>query len=202
DSEKLLELARKTVDLLRTVPGSVDVNIEQEGPQPQLVIQPDRERCSRYDVSVEDVAKLINTAIGGEPISVLYEGERRFDIVCKFGREYLTSPQAVERLPVPNPRGIPIQLAQVAHISVSDGQTLIAREGGRRRLTVRCDIVDRDQGGFVAEAQRMFQKEIQPLVPEGVRVRWIGMFENLERARKHFAIVIPITILLIYILLV
>src|SRR5207237_6358274 len=77
-----------------------------------------------------------------------------------------------------------------------------AREGGRRRLTVRSDIVDRDQGGFVAEAQRMFEKEIRPHVPEDIRVRWTGMFENLERARVHFAIVIPVTILLIYILLV
>jgi cobalt-zinc-cadmium resistance protein CzcA len=202
DSDKLLELARKTVDLVRRVPGSVDVNIEQEGPQPQLVIQPDRALCSRYDVSVEDLAKLINTAVGGEPIGVLYEGERRFDIVCKFSREYLTSPQAVERLPVPNPKGIPIQLSQVANISVRDGQTLIARDSGRRRLTVRTDIVGRDQGSFVAEAQRMFAKEIQPECPEDIRVRWIGMFENLERARKHFAVVMPVTVALIYVLLV
>src|SRR5436190_948878 len=202
DSEKLLELARKTVDLLRRVPGSVDVNIEQEGPQPQLVIQPDRERCSRYDVSVEDLAKLINTAVGGEPIGVLYEGERRFDIVCKFGREYLNSPQAVERLPVPNPKGIPIQLAQVANISVIDGQTLIARDSGRRRLTVRTDIVGRDQGSFVAEAKRLFDKEMKASVPAEVNVRWIGMFENLERARNHFAIVMPVTVALIYVLLV
>src|SRR5437764_15032760 len=67
DSEVLLKFARQTVDLLRRVPGSVDVAIEQEGPQPQLVIEPDRNLCSRYDVSVEDVAKLINTAVGGEP---------------------------------------------------------------------------------------------------------------------------------------
>jgi heavy metal efflux system protein len=202
DSDKLLELSRKTVDLLKRVPGSLDVNIEQEGPQPQLVIQPDRALCSRYDVSVEDVAKLINTAVGGEPIGVLYEGERRFDIVCKFGREYLTSPQAVERLPVPNPKGVPIQLAQVANINVIDGQTLIARDAGKRRLTVRTDIVGRDQGGFVAEAQRLFEKELKSSVPEDIKVRWIGMFENLERARKHFAVVMPITVALIYVLLV
>jgi len=201
DSEVLLRLARQTVDLIRRVPGSLDVNIEQEGPQPQLVITPDRTLCARYNVAVEDVAQLINTAIGGGPVGVLYEGERRFDIVCKFGREYVTSPQAVERLLVPNPSGVPIQLSQVARIRVVDGQTLIARDGGRRRLTVRSDIRDRDQGGFVAEAQRMFAHEIQPRVPDGVRVRWIGMFENLERARNHFAVVIPVTIGLIYLLL-
>jgi cobalt-zinc-cadmium resistance protein CzcA len=196
DSKELLELGRKTVDLLRRVPGAVDVNIEQEGPQPQLVIQPDRLLCSRYNVRVEDVAELINTAVGGQPISTIYQGERKFDIVVKFGREHLSSVQQIERLPVPNPKGIPIQLAQVAKIEIIEGQTLIAREGGRRRITVRSDIVGRDQGGFVAEAQQLFEKEIQ--APPTVRVRWIGMFENLVRARNHFAVVIPVTILLIY----
>src|SRR4029079_9411941 len=135
-------------------------------------------------------------------MGVLYEGERRFDIVCKFSREYLTSPQAVERLPVPNPKGIPIQLSQVATITVTDGQTTIARDSGRRRLTVRTDIVGRDQGGFVGEAKRLFEKELRASVPDDVTVRWIGMFENLERARNHFAIVMPVTVALIYVLLV
>lgn len=200
DSKELLELGRKTVDLLRRVPGAVDVNIEQEGPQPQLVIQPDRLLCSRYDVRVEDVAQLINTAVGGQPISQIYQGERRFDIVVKFGREHLRSVQQIQRLPVPNAKKIPIQLGQVAKIEIVEGQTLIAREGGRRRITVRSDIVGRDQGSFVADAQKLFEKEIQ--VPGTVRVRWIGMFENLVRARNHFAVVIPVTIVLIYALLV
>ena len=196
DSEVLLDLCRRTVDLLRKVPGSVDVNIEQEGPQPQLVIQPDRALCARYNVRIEDVNRLINTALGGEPVGTLYEGERRFDIVSKFDRAYLSSPQAVGRLPVHTADGVPVPLSQVARIEVVDGQTLIARENSRRRMTVRCDIVGRDQGGFVAEAQDRFQEEIK--VPEGYRVSWLGMFENLERARKHFLILIPITLAVIY----
>lgn len=90
---------RRGGNLLRRVPGAVDVSIEQEGPQPQLVIQPDRLLCSRYDVRVEDVAQLINTAVGGQPISQIYQGEQRFDIVVKFGREHLRSVQQIERLP-------------------------------------------------------------------------------------------------------
>src|SRR5439155_15050124 len=84
DSDVLLDLARQTVDFLRQIPGAVDVSIEQEGPQPQLVIQPDRSLCARYNVRIEDVNRLINTALGGEPIGTLYEGERRFGIVAKF----------------------------------------------------------------------------------------------------------------------
>jgi len=145
------------------------------------------------------VTRLINIALGGEPIGTLYEGERRFDIVTKFDRAYRRSPQAIGRLPVHTADGVPIPLSQIAKIELVDGQTLIARENSRRRMTVRCDIVGRDQGGCVAEAQNLFEKEMS--VPNGYRVSWLGMFENLERARKHFLVLIPVTIAVIYILL-
>ena len=198
--EVLLELAQQTAEVLKRVRGSLDVNIEQEGPQPQLLIQPDRARCAQYDVNIEDVNQLINTALGGEPVGTLYEGERRFEIVARFDRVMLTSPDAIGNLPVFTDKGVPIPLSQVADFSLSDGQTIIARDNVRRRMTVRCDIVGRDQGGFVADAKHEFASAVK--VPEGYQVRWIGMFENLERASRHFLIVIPITIVIIYGLLV
>jgi hypothetical protein len=198
DSEQLLELARRTVDLLRAVPGAQDVNIEQEGPQPQLVIRPDRQLCARYNVRIEDVAKLVNTAIGGEPIGSQYQGERKFDIVARLDAQTKRSVAAIGRLPVYTADGQSVPLVQVAELEVVDGQTLIAREGGRRRVTVRCDIVGRDQGGFVKEAQDKFEAEIGPSVPSGYKVGWLGMFENLQRAQNRFLYVIPITIGLIF----
>ncbi|HCT98697.1 MAG TPA: CusA/CzcA family heavy metal efflux RND transporter, partial [Methylococcaceae bacterium] len=165
DSDTLLKLGRQAEALLKRVPGAMDVNIEQEGPQPQLIIQPDRALCARYNVSIEDVTQLINTAIGGAPIGDLFEGERRFDIVTRFAVEHLRSPQALGRLPVYNESGIPIPLAQVAKIDIIDGQTMIARAEGRRRITVRSDIVGRDQGSFVAQAQALFQQEVT--IPNG-----------------------------------
>ncbi|HSQ54272.1 MAG TPA: efflux RND transporter permease subunit, partial [Gemmata sp.] len=198
DSGKLLELARRTVDLLRTVPGAQDVNIEQEGPQPQLVIRPDRRLCARYNVRIEDVARLVNTAIGGDPIGTQYQGERRFDIVARLDPRTKQSVAAIGRLPVYTADGQSVPLIQVAELEVVDGQTLIAREGGRRRLTVRCDIVGRDQGGFVREAQDRFDEEIGPSVPPGYKVGWLGMFENLQRAKERFLYVIPITIGVIF----
>jgi cobalt-zinc-cadmium resistance protein CzcA len=199
DSDVLLNLARRAEALLKRVPGAMDVNIEQEGPQPQLVIQPDRSLCARYNVRIEDVTRLIDTAIGGAPIGTLFEGERRFDIVSRFAPNHLRSPQALGRLPVYNAAGIPIPLAQVAQIEIVDGQTMIARADGRRRLTVRSDIVGRDQGSFVADAQRLFDREIK--VPPGYRAAWLGMFENLKRAGEHFAWVVPAAIAVIYLLL-
>ena len=136
--------------------------------------------------------KLVNMAIGGEPVSTLYEGERRFDIVARLDKQSRESPEAIGRLPVYTADGVPIPLAQVATIEVRDGQTLIARVDGRRCMTVRCDIVGRDQGGFVREAQERFGREIN--LPAGYRVEWLGMFENLERAYKHFMVLIPTTI--------
>jgi len=200
DSDVLLDLAERTKNLLRTVPGAIDVNIEQEGPQPQFVIEPDRVLCASYDVQIDDVNQLINTALGGEPIGTLYEGERRFDIVARFDRDLLKSREAIERLPVYANNGVPIPLAQVARFQMIDGQTMIARDNGRRRLTVRSDIIGRDQGSTVADAQARFAKEIQ--LPPGVQVRWMGMFENLSRARRHFMMVIPVTIGLIFALLI
>jgi len=198
DSDVLVDLAARAVDLIREVPGARDVNIEQEGPQPQLVITPDRRACARHNVTIEEVVRLINVALGGEPLGLLYEGERRFAIVARFDRGFVTSPAVVERLPVFNADGVAVPLAQVADIRLVDGQTTISREAGRRRITVRCDVVGRDQGGFVTEAQERFEAEIRPLVPGGTSVAWLGMFENLERARHHFALLIPLTVAIIF----
>jgi cobalt-zinc-cadmium resistance protein CzcA len=200
DSDVLLKLARQTMELLRSIRGATDVNIEQEGPQPQLVIRPDRALCARYNVRIEDIMRLVNMALGGEPVSTLYEGERRFEIVAKLDQQSRKSPETIGALPVFTADGVPIPLAQIATLEVHDGQTLIARGDGRRRISVRCDIVGRDQGGFVKEAQERFEKEID--VPPGYRVQWLGMFENLDRAFKHFLILIPTTIAIIFLVLV
>lgn len=202
DSEVLLHLAQQTVEMVKAIPGAVDVNIEQEGPQPQLVITPDRRLCARHNVRIEDVTDMINIALGGQPIGTLYEDEARFEIAVKVDRESANSPTAIGRLPVHTPDGVPVPLDQVARIELVDGQTIIARENSRRRITVRCDIVGRDQGGFVREAQQRFSESIKPQLPAGYRVGWLGMFENLQRARTHFAVLIPLTAVLILGLLV
>jgi len=200
-SEVLLDMADRTLDMLKTVPGAQDVNIEQEGPQAQLQVVPDRRLCARYNVRIEDVTNLINTALGGEPVGTLYEGDRRFDIVAKLDRAAVASPQAIGRLLVHTEEGQPVPLAQVAKIDIADGQTVIARQNGRRRLTVRCDIAGRDEGGFVAEVQRRFDAEIRPTMPEGYQVQWLGMFENLARSYDHFRLLIPATVAIVFLLL-
>jgi cobalt-zinc-cadmium resistance protein CzcA len=201
DSEVLLRLGRAALELLKTIPGARDVNIEQEGPQAQLQITPDRQACARHNVRIEDVARFIDTALGGSPVGTLYEGDRSFDVVVKLDRAVVDSPQAIGRLLLHNADGRPVPLSQVTHIDIIDGQTLIARENSRRLITARCDIVGRDSGGFVKDAQQKFQAELMPSLSAGYRVEWMGMFENLERAYNHFRLLIPAAVGLIFLLL-
>lgn len=132
-------------------------------------------------------------------MSQIYEGERRFDILVKFEPAQRKSPQEISLLPVFNEQGEAVPFSQVATIRVIDGETLIARAKNMRRITVRCDIRNRSQGDFVADAQSRFEKEIE--VPAGYSVEWLGMFENLSRASKHFALLIPLTVILIFLLM-
>lgn len=199
DLEVLRKLAEKTVTLLKRIPGNVNVAIEQEGPQPQLQIQIDKAKLAHYQLAVDTVNDVINSAVGGLPVSQLYEGERRFDILVKYAPEYISAPEAVGVLPVFNDQGEAIPVAQVANITVKDGQTLIAREEGKRRVTVRCDVRGRAQGDFVEDAKIAFAREIQ--LPPRYSVEWMGMFENLSRARAHFGFLIPLTIGMIFALL-
>ncbi|TVP97220.1 MAG: efflux RND transporter permease subunit [Planctomycetaceae bacterium] len=198
--DTLLELADQTVELLKRVPGNRDVSIEQEGPQPQLVIEPDRQRCARFGVPISSVMSLVNLAIGGEPIGMVTEEDRRFAIVAKLDERSRRSPVAIGQLAVYSESGVPVLLSQIADIRVVDGQTVIARQDGRRRVTVRCDIAGRDQGGFVAEAQQRFEEQMD--LPSGYHVQWLGMFENLDRAQRHFALLIPITVGIIFVSMV
>jgi cobalt-zinc-cadmium resistance protein CzcA len=199
DLELLRPLAEKTVELLKAVPGNVNVAIEQEGPQPQLQIKIDKTKLAHYQLAVDTVNDVINTAVGGLSLSQIYEGERRFDILAKYAPQFVSTPEQIGVLPVFNDQGEAIPLAQIANISVKDGQTLIAREGGKRRITVRCDVRGRAQGDFVAEAKARFAKEIK--LPPSYSVEWMGMFENLDRAQKHFGLLIPLTIGMIFVLL-
>jgi len=143
---------------------------------------------------------LINMAIGGQPVGRVAEGDRAFDIVARLDPESRRSPMAIGQLAISTENGVPVPLSQVATIDIIDGQTIIARQDGRRRVTVRCDIVGRDQGGFVAEAQDRFADQI-PL-PPGYSVQWLGMFENLDRAYRHFMMLIPMTVLIIFVAMV
>jgi cobalt-zinc-cadmium resistance protein CzcA len=199
DLKELRGLAVRTLDMLRTVRGTADTSIEQEADQAQLRIRIDRFRVARYGINVSDVQDVIDLALGGSPITPVFEGDRRFDVVARFVPEARADPSAIGNLLIPTRDGGRVPLSQLADIRIVDGATIIARRENERGITVRTNIRGRDQGGFVADAQARFARAV-PL-PPGYRVTWGGQFENLDRARQRLAVIIPVTIGIIFVLL-
>jgi len=199
DLKQLRGLANQTLGLLRNIRGAADTSIEQEDEQSQLRISINRDEVARYAINVSDVQGIIEMAIGGCAVNTVYEGEKRFDVAARYAPEARADATAIGRILVPTKDGGRVPLQQLAEITVSNGASIIARRENQRQITIRTNIRGRDQGGFVDEAQRRFGAEIK--LPAGYQVSWGGMFENLERARRRLAFILPVTLALIFALL-
>jgi cobalt-zinc-cadmium resistance protein CzcA len=199
DLHRLRGLAEETLEVIRKIPGAADSSIEQEGNQAQLRIQIDRHRVARYGINVGDVQEVIDLALGGSPITTVFEGERRFDVVARFAASTRSDPAAIGNLLIPTRDGARVPLSQLADIRVVSGATVIARRENERQVTVRSNIRGRDEGGFVRDAQARLAAALQ--LPPGYRIDWSGQFENFERARRRLSVIVPITIGVIFILL-
>jgi cobalt-zinc-cadmium resistance protein CzcA len=198
-----LDLMRREADsvlaIIRSVPGASESGIEQEGNQAQLSVEIDRTAAARFGVNVSDIQKMIEAAVGGRPVSKFYDGERRFDIVVRYSSEFRSSVDAVKRMTVVTPSGARAAMSQLAEIRLVDGPTIIQREDGRRQISVRTNIRGRDQGSFVAEARDRVAQAVT--LPKGYTFDWGGQFENLSRAAARLAVVIPLTIGMIFLIL-
>ena len=199
DLAELRRLGTMTLDVLRQVPGAADTGIEQEEDQSQLRLRLDRQALARYGINVRDVQDVIELAIGGRTVSTFFDGERRFDISVRYVPEARTDVSAIGNLLITTRDGGRVPLSQVAAIQVANGASIIARRENRRQISVRTNIRGRDQGGFVADAQRRFERDVK--LPDGYRVDWGGQFENLSRARRRLAFILPVTIGVIFALL-
>src|SRR5215468_10938533 len=199
DLKQLRGLANQTLGLLRKIRGAADTSIEQEDEQAQLRISINRDEVARYAINVSDVQDIIEMAIGGRAVSAVYEGEKRFDVAARYIPEARVDATAIGRILISTKDGGRVPLQQLAEITVSNGASIIARRENQRQITVRANIRGRDQGGFVDDAQRRFGAEIK--LPAGYQVSWGGMFENLERARRRLAFILPVTLALIFALL-
>lgn len=196
----LRSIAEKITGIVKNVRGASEWGIEQEGDQAQVRVDINRERLARYGINVADVQNMIEAAVGGKVIGQLVDGERHFDIVVRYTSRYRNSVDALRKLQVSAPSGARIPLAELAAITVVDGPTIIQRgAAGDREICVRTNIHDRDQGGFVAEAQKLVAGAID--LPKGYSIEWGGQFENLARARNRLLLVIPCTIFIIFVVL-
>lgn len=193
------KLAEKMCEVLRTVPGSADVAIDQEPPLPQLQVRVDRSAAARYGINVSDIASLIEVAIGGKAIAEVFQGERRYDVAVRFLPRVRSSREAIGDLTIATPSRARIPLSQIAQLELRSGESTITRETNRRHLTVKLNLRGRDLSSFLAEARDRIAKEVP--IPQGYEVRWGGQFENQQRAATRLAMIVPIVLALIFILL-
>lgn len=198
-----LVMMRSKIDsiatIVRNMDGSEGIEIEQEGTQDQLVINVDRQQAARYGINVSEIQNMIEAAIGGKDISVLYDGAKRYDIVIRYLPEYRNNIDEIKNLLVPSASGGLIPMEQLAEVSFKEGQTNISRYNNKRMITLSTNIRDRDQGGFVKELQEKIDGNIE--IPKGYELVYGGQYENLERAGKQLAFTIPLTLLIVFIFL-
>lgn len=197
--DELRRVSEQVARLLRSVPGARDIRIERLSGQQSLLIDIDRAAIARYGINVADVHAIIETAIGGKEVSLLYEGERRFGIAVRFPESARGSIEAIKRITLKAHDGALVPLQSIASIQLKDGPAQVSRESAKRRVVVGANVEGRDLGGFVQEVQNRMNQEIT--LPEGFDVVYGGQFENMERAMETLSIIVPVTIAAIFFLL-
>jgi heavy metal efflux system protein len=198
--EVLEAKGRQIAGVLDRIQGSADVAALPVGGQSEVDIRLRREALARYGIRVTDVNLMIQTALGGSTVNVYYDGERRYDVTLRFGPNFRDQVDDIANLPValPNGKGS-IPLGDLADVELRQGASRIQREAGSRNVIVKANLRGRDQGSFVAEAQKKVAAEVA--LPAGYTVTWGGQFENQQRAMGRLKVIVPITLGLIFSLL-
>ena len=199
--DDLVELKRITEDIereIKQVQGVYRAEINRAGDLPQLVIDIDRDRAARLGLNVQDIQDVIEAALAGKAATQLWEGERKFAVAVRLPEAKRTMASLGQTL-IPTPDGGYAQLSSVANISETGGAMNIAREAGRRATAIGIFIKDRDMGSVVKDMQARVEKTIK--LPPGYTVGWSGEFENQERAMQRLTVVVPLSLLLIFVLL-
>ncbi|NDF44639.1 MAG: efflux RND transporter permease subunit [Betaproteobacteria bacterium] len=197
-----LDVLRHTTEAIereiRSVRGVYRAEIDRQGELPQLVIDIDRERAARLGLNIDDIQDVIETALAGRAATSLWEGERRFSVTVRLPQERRAVVN-LESILIPTPSGGTTPLSAVATIQESSGAMNIAREAGRRTMAIGIFIKGRDMGSIVADMKAVVDKKVP--IPRNYSLTWSGEFENQERAMQRLAIVVPISLLLIFVLL-
>ncbi len=219
DLDTLLSVATKVQSVVQGVPGAADVKTEQVSGLPMLTVKPNRVALARYGISLAELQEVVEIAVGGKEAGLIFEGDRRFDIVMRLPEHMRADLDALSSLPIPVPSQSPakdagqrpivqtgigtaapyVPLSAVATIEVAPGPNQISRENGKRRVVVTANVRDRDLGSFVAEVQRQVAEKVK--LPAGYWIGWGGQFEQLVAASERLAIVVPVALLLIFVLL-
>ena len=200
DLVEIDRLAKQIEQVLKTVPGTSSAYAERGIGGYYLDVTPDRAALARYGIMIQDVQDVIATALGGQTVTTTVEGRERFGVNMRYPRDLRDNPQAIaDDIQIPMPAGGTVPLGEVAKVEPARGPTSIRTENGQLASYIYVDIRDRDLGGYVADARRAVQASIH--FPPGYYVMWSGQYEYLERATARLKVVVPVTLLIIFLLL-
>jgi Cu(I)/Ag(I) efflux system membrane protein CusA/SilA len=200
DLGEMERTAREVEKVLKTVPGTSSAYAERVVGGYYLEILPNRDRLARYGLMISDVQDVVSMALGAEPITTTVEGRERYTVAIRYPRDLRSDPQAIAReVLVSLPSGATVPLGEVADINLTQGPASIRTENAKLATYVFVDIRDRDLGGYVADAKRMVTENVR--LPAGTYLLWSGQFEYLERAQARLKLVVPLTLMIIFLLL-
>ncbi len=199
DLRVLEEKANQAVSIMSRVPGIKDLGVFRVLGQPNTYFEVDRHQASRYQINVADVQDAIQTAVGGNALTQVLRGEARYDLVMRYLPEYRTTKEAIEDIRLLSPSGERVSLAQLCKVNTIDGGSEIYREGNQRYVAIKYSVRGRDLGGAVEESIQKVNAGVQ--LPRGYHIDWEGEYESEKRAEARLLIIVPLTVLLIFIIL-
>lgn len=199
DLDVLSEKGEKIAKIIQTVPGAEDVTLERTAGLPQMTVQYDRRKIAQYGLDIAKLNRYVSAAFAGSSAGVIFEGERRFDMVIRLDKEHRKSIEDLRNLYVDLPNGKQIPIKEVAEINFQPGAMQISREGTFRRIYVGVNVRGRDVESVVNEIKQKLDKQLE--LPAGYYITYGGEFENLQRAKDRLSIVLPVALALIFILL-
>jgi cobalt-zinc-cadmium resistance protein CzcA len=200
DDLKILEdKAGEIVRIMRRIKGIEDLGVLRVLGQPNLNLTVDRSQAARYQINVADVQDAIQTAVGGNALTEVLQGEARYDLVMRYLPQFRNTKDAISNIRLLSPTGERVSLGQLCRIEERDGASEVYREGNRRYIAIKYSVRDRDLGGTVEEAIRKVSAQVQ--LPRGYRIDWEGEYESQKRAQARLFVIVPLTVLLILIIL-
>ncbi len=198
DTETLKQLADRAAAIIRRIPGAGDVQVEQTEGLPQLVIEYDRDRMARYGLDIATLNRTVRAAFAGEPAGVVFENERKFDLVVRLAPAYRQDVD-LNNLFVSAPDGHLVPLGEVARVHYTEGPMQISREQAQRRIVIGVNVRERDVASLVADIEQALGQELE--LPPGYFVTYGGQFENLQAAQARLMVAVPVALALIFLLL-
>ncbi len=199
DFDTLTKKAEEIKSVMNKVQGVTDIGVFRVNGQPNLVVSIDRNRAARYGVMPGDVNAVVQTAIGGSPVTQIIQGDRRFDLVVRYKPEYRQTPQAIRALLLTTPDGNRVPLAQLADVGLQEGAFMIYRENDRRYIPVKFSVRGRDLATTMQELQQKIRDTVQ--LPSGYSYEWAGEFDSLRKEQRRLSVVIPASLAVILVLL-